>query len=191
MPRGWRHAYKIIFQETTILLYYTLLLYYYTFWMRPSILLSFSLTHLLMFYANADPPFLSPSPLLCPCSTDESHLTSLSLTSQHIFLTFISLHHYRRINWLERIQGGKWKTIFSKSRSQPLSTCPSDLWDICVMGFFINTTGKFLTHLNARRFEKNALIQNVISNFNSQLSTLMVGFFGGKRTEKNWCIRSR
>ena len=152
----------------------------------------FSLTHLLiMFYADSDPPFLSPSPLICACSTNDFSFTSLSLTSRHISRTSISLHHYRRINWLERICGGKWKTNFSKSRSQPLSTCPSDLWDICVVGFLKNTTDKFLTHLNARRFEKNALIQNVISNFNSQLSTLMVGFFGGKRTEKNWCIRSR
>ena len=35
----------------------------------------FSLTHLLiMFYADSDPPFLSPSPLICACSTNDFSL---------------------------------------------------------------------------------------------------------------------
>ena len=178
MPGGRRLAYNISFQETVHFERGPLHFYHF---------LSHAFANVLRrLWSN-----LSPSPLFCPCCTNEVFLTSLSLTSQPISLTSISLHHYRRIDWLERIQGGKWKTIFSKSRSQPLSTCPSDLWDICVMGFFINTTGKFLTHLNARRFEKNALIQNVISNFHTQLATLMVGFFRGKRSKKNWYSRSR
>ena len=69
MSRRGRLVYKIIFQETI------------HFECGPLYLL-FSLTHLLMFYAYSDPPFLSPSPLLSPYSTDEFCLTSLSLTCQ-------------------------------------------------------------------------------------------------------------
>ena len=109
------------------------------------------------------------------------------LLLRHISRTSISLHHYRRINWLERICGGKWKTNFSKSRSQPLSTCPSDLWDICVVGFLKNARDKFSTHLHARLFLKNALILNIISNFYIELSA----FLKANEASQRWAIIMR
>ena len=45
------------------------------------------------------------------------------------------------------------------------------LGEIYKVGFFFDATCKFLRHVSAEAIEKNALIQKVISNFYTQLST--------------------
>ena len=66
----------------------------------------------------------------------------------------------------EKMKKKKFEITFPTSVN--MSTLPAE---ICEVGFFKNATCNFLRHVSARAIEKNALIQKVVSNFYTQLST--------------------